>query len=396
MEFFPATMLVGPRQSGKTTLAKKFEEESGMSYASFDEMVNLISVQLDPIQFLELLKKPLVLDEIQRAPEIFLPIKVDIDQNRKAGRYLLTGSANPLLVPKIGDALTGRMAISTMWPLSQGEILGKKEKFLDCLFSDVAWSSHYEGCQQEELIQKFFRGGFPTLQKGNERQRKEWCNQYLFLMLQKDINDLSKIEGFSHLPALVYGLAARVGSTLNIEELSRITKTASTSVRRYMQLLESLFLLYRLGSWSLNVDKQLTKSPKLYFSDTALMLFILNMDEDLLRKDPQTLGYVLENFVVMECVKQCSWSSLSPKLFHYREEKGKNVEVDLVMEAKQKVVGVEIKLSSIVRPDDLKGLKSLKETAGKRFHKGIVLYTGSKILPLGDGLLAVPLSALWS
>ena len=281
-----------------------------MSYASFDEMANLISVQLDPIQFLELLKKPLVLDEIQRAPEIFLPIKVDIDQNRKAGRYLLTGSANPLLVPKIDKACFNRKnGYFDDVAIVSGRNFREEREVFRLSFFRCGLVVPLRGMSTRGTNSEILSWGISSLQKGNERQRKEWCNQYLFLMLQKDINDLSKIEGFSHLPALVYGLAAS-WSTLNIEELSRITKTASTSVRRYMQLLESLFLLYRLGSWSLNVDKQLTKSPKLYFSDTALMLFILNMDEDLLRKDPQTLGYVLENFVVMECVKQCSWSSL--------------------------------------------------------------------------------------
>ena len=136
MQFFPVILLVGPRQSGKTTLTKKIATESGMVYSSFDDINNLASVQMDPIGFLDLLNKPLILDEVQRAPEIMLPIKVDVDNNRYPGRYILTGSANPLLVPKLGDALTGRMAVCNMWPLSQGEILGSKEKFMDYLFSE--------------------------------------------------------------------------------------------------------------------------------------------------------------------------------------------------------------------------------------------------------------------
>lgn len=336
------------------------------------------------------------MDEVQRAPEIFLPIKVDVDNNRLPGRYILTGSANPLLVPKLGDALTGRMVISNMWPLSQGEILGAKEKFLDHLFSNEKWVGEFPHFDHEDLINKLFLGGFPALHMAsNEEERKVWCNNYLSLAIQKDINDLSKIEGFTHLPALMYGLASRVGSTLNIEELSRIAKTASTSLRRYIQLLESLFLFYRLPAWSPNMDKRLTKAPKVHYSDTALLLHVLNFNHDQLRSNLNVLGHVVENFVVMECVKQATWSECDPKLYHYRQEKEKGTEVDLVLESGGKIVGIEIKLSSVVRSDDIKGLKSLKETAGEAFHRGVILYMGNRVLSLGENIRAIPINALW-
>jgi len=223
-----------------------------------------------------------------------------------------------------------------------------------------------------------------------------WCNEYLSLTLQKDINDLSKIEGFAHLPALMYGLASRVGSTLNIEELSRIAKTASTSLRRYIQLLESLFLLYRLPSWSSNIDKRLTKAPKIHYSDTALLLHVLNLNYDQLKSNLNILGHIVENYVVMECVKQITWSVSAPKLYHYRHEKEKGTEVDLVLESAGKIVGIEIKLSSVVRSDDLKGLNSLRESAGKAFYRGVILYMGNRVLSLGKGMQAIPINALWN
>lgn len=397
MQFFPVVLVVGPRQSGKTTLTKKIGKERGMVYSSFDDINNLIGVQIDPIGYLNLLNKPLILDEVQRAPEILLPIKVDVDNNRHPGRYILTGSANPLLVPKLGDALTGRMAVCNMWPLSQGEILSVKEKFMEHLFAEESLPNQFPAFDQEELITKLFLGGFPALHtSSSEEERKVWCNDYLSLSIQKDINELSKIEGFAHLPALLYGLAARVGSTLNIEELSRMAKTASTSIRRYIQLLENLFMLYRLPAWSKNIDKRLTKSPKIHFSDTALLLHVLNMNHTQLRSNLNILGHVVENFIVMECVKQASWSKHDPKLYHYRQEREKGTEVDLVIESEGKVVGIEIKLSSVVRQDDLKGLNALKNAAGKSFHKGIILYMGNRVLPLGDNVRAVPINALWS
>ena len=254
----------------------------------------------------------------------------------------------------------------------------------------------FSAFDQEELIIKLFLGGFPALHiASSEDERKAWCNDYLSLSIQKDINELSKIEGFAHLPALMHGLAARVGSTLNIEELSRIAKTASTSIRRYIQLLENLFLLYRLPAWSKNIDKRLTKSPKVHFSDTSLLLHVLNINHSQLRSDPKTLGHVVENFVVMECVKQASWSKHDLKLYHFRQEKEKGTEVDLVIESERKVVGIEVKLSSVIRQDDIKGLKALKEMAGKAFHKGIILYMGNRILSLGEDMRGIPINALW-
>jgi uncharacterized protein len=396
MGFFPVIMLVGPRQSGKTTLTKKIGQEKGMTYATFDDLNALIGVQMDPIGYLNQLSKPLILDEVQRAPEIMLPIKVDVDNNRDPGRYILTGSANPLLVPKLGDALTGRMTLCNLWPLSQGEILRVKEKFMEYLFSDELLPAEFPPFDQEELIIKLFQGGFPALHAASsDEERRVWCNDYLSLSLQKDINELSKIEGLAHLPALMYGLAARVGSTLNVEELSRIAKTASTSIRRYIQLLENLFLLYRLSSWSKNIDKHLTKAPKIHFSDTALLLHILNFNHNQLRSNLNILGHVVENFIVMECVKQASWSRHNPKLYHFRQEKEKGTEVDLVIESEGKVVGIEIKLSSVVRQDDTNGLNALRANAGHLFHKGIILYMGHRVLPLGQNMLAMPISALW-
>jgi predicted AAA+ superfamily ATPase len=396
MQFFPVVLLVGPRQSGKTTLAKYLGQGSHLAYTSFDDINNLARVQLDPVVYLQQLEKPAILDEVQRAPEIFLPIKMDVDNNRIAGRYLLTGSANPLVVPRLGDSLAGRMALCNLWPLSQGELLGVQETFLAAVFSDEPWTiKQLPPLSQKELIAKLFTGGFPPLVHATtDEDRKTWCNNYLSLTLQKDINDLAKIEGFAHLPALLYGLAARVGATLNIEELARLTKTASTTLRRYLQLLESLFLIHKILPWSPRIDSRLTRSPKVYFVDTALLLHVFNLTSEQLQANLQVFGHVLENFVVMELVKQASWHKLTPSLYHYRQEQG--IEVDLIIETQEKVIGIEIKLSSVVRSEDLKGFNFLKAHAKEKFFKGIVLYMGDKILPFGDKMWAVPLNALWS
>lgn len=391
----PVMLIVGPRQCGKTTLSKSIGKELGMDYISCDNIASLASIQFDPAGFLNNQTKPLIIDEAQRAPEIFLPIKVDVDNNRNPGRYLLTGSANPLLVPSLGDSLTGRMGICNMWPLSQGEIRGVKENFFSSLVENKTWKKEYPVLSQHEIIEILLKGGFPNVVAAtNAEERREWCNDYLFNALQKDINDLSKIEHFSQMPSLLYGIANRIGSPLNVNSLTDLIRTSEATVRRYIELLKSLFLLYPLPSWSRNIDKKLSKASKIYFSDTALLLQSMDFDEERLLKMPNVLGQVFENFVIMELVKQTTWSQESLKLYHYRTHDQK--EVDIVLEfTSGKVIGIEIKLSSIIRKDDLKGLMSLKEDCGHNFHKGIIFYTGDQVLPFGDLCTALPISALW-
>ena len=220
---------------------------------------------------------------------------------------------------------------------------------------------YYPSMRSVEILMK---GGFPNVVAAkSSEERREWCNDYLFNALQKDINDLSKIEHFSQMPSLLYGIANRIGSPLNVNSLTDLIRTSEATIRRYIELLKSLFLLYPLPSWSRNIDKKLSKAIKIYFSDTALLLQSMDFDEERLLKLPNVLGQVFENFVVMELVKQATWSSEPVKLYHYRTHDQK--EVDIVLESPSgKVVGIEIKLSSIVRKDDLKGLMSLKEYCG--------------------------------
>lgn len=398
MTSMPVMIIVGPRQCGKTTMVKMLGNQTNMNYLSFDDITSLGAAQFDPVGFLGQQNKPMIIDEAQRAPGLFLPIKVDVDTNRVPGRYLLTGSANPLLVPHLGDALTGRMGFCNLWPLSQGELLGIQENFIDFLFTDQKIPSSFPPLPKQEFIATIALGGFPALHSAqSDEERRNWCNDYLFTTLQKDINELSKIERFSQMPSLFCGLANRVGSTLNTEELSRITQTSTATTRRYMQLMESLFLLYRLPAWSDNFDKKLVKSPKIYFTDTALLLHTLGIEKSRLLDMPQILGHVAENFVVMEIVKQTTWSSSLPSLHHYRLEKGNKCEVDLVLETHSgKLVGIEIKIAEVVRSDDFKGLIALKKHAKNSFHRGIVLYTGEKTVPFGEDLCAMPITALWN
>lgn len=398
LAFMPILLLRGARQTGKTTLAKAIAQEKGYTYITLDHLPALMAAKQDPVGFIAQITKPVILDEIQRVPELFLPIKNDVDQNRLPGRYFLTGSADPLLIPHLGDSLAGRMRLLNLWPLSQGEILKIHENFLDTLFDKTCTFAGGTTihCSKENILQRALIGGYPTsLQALSENQRKEWFQDYVFLVLQKDILELSKIEDITQIPHLLMLLASRVGSLLNIEEVARSIKFSSPTLHRYLNLLRTLFLVHLLPAWSGNLSKRLVKSPKVYLTDTALQLFMLNMDFDRLSKDLHLAGNVIENFVVMELLKQVSWSNQNIQMFHYRDYS--NTEVDILLEGPGgDLVGIEIKSSESISSDDFKGLKKVSQELGDKFIRGIVLYSGPMKLPFGEKFYALPISALWN
>lgn len=399
LENSPAVLLIGPRQSGKTTIMTKISEQQGYEFVSFDSIINQAAALEDPIGFIDSKQKPLMLDEVQRVPQIFLPIKVDIDKHRDInGRFALTGSANPLLVPKLGDALTGRMLLLQMWPLSQGELIGVQESFLNRVFSKDFGPSKEIAFSRQELLEKVVLGGFPGMHLAkNEKGRKAWCDSYLSLALQKDVQELAQIEGLSHMPKLLQIAATRVGSTLNYSDLATITGMSLTSLKRYLQLLHSLFLLHSIPPWSRNLGKRLTKAPKVYFIDTGVLLHTLDFDEERLGNTPSIFVGVAENFVVNELCKQISWNDSKRIKIYYCRFSDNLSEVDIVLEDERgKVVGIEVKSGETPGKEDFKHLKQLKELVGEDFLRGIVLYSGKEKVPFGSGNWAVPISDLWA
>ena len=397
LDYMPVVLLRGARQTGKTTLAKSIcSLKKKYNYLSFDHLPTLMAAKNDPISFIARLEKPVILDEIQRVPELFLPIKSDVDENRIPGRYLLTGSADPLLIPQLGDSLAGRMRLLTLWPFSQGEIMGKEETFIDQAFNQSPkLTGTALSCSREDLLSRVITGGYPApLQMKSEQHQYEWFNDYISLVLQKDVLDLSKIENLTQMPNLLMLLASRTGALLNTEELSRSIKLSSVTLSRYLDLLRTLFLVHLLPTWSGNLGKRLVKSPKVYLNDTALQLFMLNMDLDRLVKDQNLVCRVIENFVVLELLKQISWSNLNISMFHYRDYK--HSEVDIILEGPGgNLVAIEVKSSQTISNDDFKNLKRLQKSAGKKFIQGILFYTGTTHLPWGEKLTASPITSLW-
>ena len=391
----PVVLLTGARQTGKTTLMKQIGQEKNYTYVSFDDIRFLSAAKNDPIGFIAGLKKPVILDEVQRVPEIFLAIKQDVDENRTPGMYILTGSANPLLIPKLGDSLAGRMEIFTLYPLSQGELAGIKEKFIDTIFNNQLPTSSTV-LPKEELYEKMSKGGYPLVQDFDESGRESWFNGYIVTILQRDVKDISNITGISDLPLVLHLLATRVANLLNVAELSRATQIPVSTLDRYLTLLQTVYLIHLQQPWFANLGNRLVRAPKINFVDTGLLSFQLGIhvhENSII--EGRMIGPILENFVVGELYKQMGWSSMRVKLYHFRTAQG--FEVDVVLEnAAGQIVCIEIKKSSTVIAEDFKGLKYIQELTGNKFVAGIVLYTGTEHIPFGQKLFALPIQSLWS
>lgn len=392
----PVIILNGARQTGKSTLCQQFLDQRVVKaqLVTFDDPTNLAAAQHDPLGFLKDLSKHVMLDEVQRVPELFLSIKKLIDEDRESRRYILTGSADVMTLPKVADSLAGRIEINNLWPLSQGEILGNQSDFLEVLTSQ---DRKFQSSQTswKEVLQSILVGGYPeAVARKSDARRSKWFESYMISVLQKDIRDLANIEGLNQIPNVLQLLSVRVGSTLNMSDIARLSGIKNTTLQRYMALLEHVFLLVKIPAWTPNMEGQFVKSPKIYLNDTGLLSHLRGEDIDGLSANRSGVGALLENYVIMEIIKQLSWSNQYLKLYHFSMHKGG--EVDLVLENRQKqMFCIEVKSAASLKEKDFKGLKRLSELAGSRFQKGIVLYSGDEVVGFGDNLYAVPISTLW-
>ena len=405
----PVVLLNGARQTGKTTLVESLISDSfPAQYLTLDDATVLSAVQSDPDGFIAGLKGPVVLDEIQRAPGIFVAIKAAIDRQRRPGRFLLTGSANVLLLPKLSESLAGRMEILTLLPLSQGEIHGVRENFIDAAFSaaGILPAKSHSGSGRPEahgamhtsaqLFSAILRGGYPEIQRRPVfERRRAWFGSYITTILQRDVRDLANIESMSALPRLLSLMAARAGGLQNFAELASGSGLPQSTLKRYVTLLEATFLVQFVRPWSGNLGTRLVKAPKLYFTDTGLLAHLLGPDEERLKADGILRGPLLENFVAMELRKQSAWSRVRPEIYHFREHAG--AEIDVVLEdARGRLVGIEVKAAGAVKSEDFRWLRAFATDTGKKFVRGIVLYTGEKTVAFGENLTAAPVWSLWS
>lgn len=391
----PVVLLHGARQTGKSTLIKSLVgEEYPAEYLTFDDPGILSAAQNNPIEFLSAYEGSIALDEVQRVPGIFHAIKSLVDKKRTPGKYILTGSSNVLLIPKISESLAGRMEILNLFPFSQNEITGSDSNFVDNVFGKN-YKLPKVPEKQNELIKRVITGGYPEmLSRKNKERQDAWFKSYVTTILQRDVRDIANIEKLSELPKLLKLFASRAGTLLNFAEFSRSSAIPQTTLKRYTALLEAIFMIYLLPAWSGNLSKRLIKTPKLYLSDTGLLSHLTGFDSETRKTDALLWGRVLENFVLMELVKQASWSDFNLSLYHFRTSSGQ--EVDFVIERSDgSLVGIEVKASSQVDAGMFNHMKAFAEETGKKFLRGVVFYTGEKAIPFAKNMYALPVDVLW-
>jgi predicted AAA+ superfamily ATPase len=395
----PAVLVNGARQTGKSTLVQSEElGHANRQYLTFDDPSVLAAAKHDPNGFIAGLNSPVTLDEIQHVPQLFPAIKVAIDRKRKPGQFLLTGSANVMLLPNLSESLAGRMEVLTLWPFSQGEIQGVQENFIDTFFSrtSVNWPGKLSTISGADLLEVIIVGGYPpAVARQSAARRDAWFQSYIMTMLQRDIQDLASIADITAIPRLLSVVASRAGGLLNFADLSRAIALPQTTLKRYFALLEGTFLVQLLRPWARNLGKRLIHSPKVYLNDSGLLAYALGATVDRFNSQGNLTGAVLENFVLMELRKQCAWSATRPELFYWRTASGQ--EVDIVLEDRGgRVVGIEVKAAATVGSRDLRGLKALADEVGKKWVRGVVLYTGSEVIPFAANQHGIPVNRLWS
>lgn len=384
----------GARQCGKSTLLHQVARADAAEWRDLDLPAVRQAAIADPTGFVDY-PDMMVIDEIQRVPELLLPIKVEVDRDPRPGRYLLSGSARVLGLRALPDALPGRMETIELWPFSQGEIDEMPDGFIDAVFEQAGDLRHDSEVTRAEYAERIVRGGFPeAVARTNARRRQRFFDSYVADLITRDVSQLSDIERAAQMRALVRLLAARSGQLLVSAKLGNDVGLSQMTALRYISLLEEVFLIKRIPAWSRNLGSRAIGTAKVAFVDSGIAANLLGADARSLIRPDGPFGPLLEGFVQMELARQATWSDTRVELFHYRTKD--KVEVDAVLENRQgKVVGIEVKAASTVGQDDFRGLRHLAQRIGDDFLVGLVLYTGQQTLSFGPTLRAMPISAIW-
>lgn len=393
----PVVLVSGPRQSGKTTLARQFS--AGRTYLSLDDAPTLAAAREDPVGLIRTVDAA-VIDEVQRAPNLLLAIKKAVDEDRRPGRFLLTGSANLMMMPNVADSLAGRVENQILLPLAQSEMAPGGEHcvdWLDQLFLHRIpfMAPSVRGSSDGALADRVLGGGYPeSVARSSVRRRQAWARQYLNMLIQRDVRDLARLDKLDQLPRLLGMMAHVSGQLCNFTQLGGQIGLDHKTVGKYLSVFEQMYLLQRVPVWSGNGLSRLVKTPKLQFIDSGLLAALLEVSDISPIHHRTAFGKLLECFVFGELLKLCTWSEHRYALCFYRDKDQR--EVDFVLEnAMGSVVGIEVKAAATIGHQDFAGLRHLAMLAPGRFTCGLVLYDGVETLPMGPGLWAVPIATLW-
>ncbi|MCD6046107.1 MAG: hypothetical protein K0R48_1270 [Gammaproteobacteria bacterium] len=389
MKDTPVVLINGPRQSGKTTLVKEYSPS--LSYYTLDDDNILNAAKQDPVGFIQGIDKAII-DEIQRAPELLRAIKLSVDQHRQPGRFLLTGSANLLTLPKIGDSLAGRMEILTLLPLSLAE-MGRRESLFLSYAKNQSWPQQVPS-EQLEIISRVLTGGYPEmLMRPDLARRSAWAKSYIKAIVERDIKDISSIEKLVEMPRLLEVLAQQSGKLTNFTQIGGQLNLDSKTAQKYIGLLETLFLVHQLKPWHGNALNRILKTPKIHFLDSGLLASLNRVTIESVEWNKSDFGALLETWVYGELLKTISFTEEPWNIYYYRDKD--KVEVDFILENHaRKIIGIEVKASHTIFNQDFRGLRKLADLTDKNWLSGIVLYNGDKCLSFGDKFWAIPFSML--
>lgn len=401
----PVVLINGPRQAGKTTLVKELSSPA-RAYLTLDDSAVLQVARNDPQGFIQRLDT-VVLDEVQRVPELLLAIKFAVDMDRRPGRFLVTGSADLMSLPRVADSLAGRVEVLTLLPLAGAEMTGSAGRWLDEVFHALHRNETLPSVPQTGAVQhtgaglerRVLQGGYPeALKRTSTARRNAWARAYIDAIIQRDVRDITSVEKLSLMPKLLFALAQMSGQLCNYTQLGGQLGLDAKTVNKYLTILEQLFQVRRVPAWTGRALSRVVKTPKVQFLDSGLLCSLLALNDDSFVRDRSMLGHVLECFVYGEILKQCTWSSDTYEVMMYRDRD--QVEVDFVIENRPLgIMGVEVKAAASIQAADFAGLKTLAAAAGGQFLGGILLYDGIHTLPFGSvggkPLWAMPLSTLW-
>lgn len=390
----PVVCLLGPRQCGKTTLAQTLAPDR--AFVSLDERSYYKVATDDPVGFVASLPDAVTLDEVQRAPDLLPAVKRAVDRDRRAGRFLLTGSANLLLLPIVTESLAGRMKVAHLQPLTEAEKMRTPGRFL----SDLLEGAFVPGIERGKksagptLAKLLVAGGYPEPLTRPSHRARQWHRQSLHNVIERDVQDVTRVKDGHALAHLLELLALRNAQLLNVSHLARDLGMHRETAEHYLAVLERLFLVRRLPAWHRNGAKRLIKSPKIHLLDSGLAATLADLTADDWLDARDRMGHLLESFVVQQLMAQATWTDPDLRFWHYHDKD--RIEVDMVISRGRKVWGVEVKAASTLSSGDGRGLARLADCCGKDFQRGILLYAGENVLPLADTrMLAVPLSDLW-
>ncbi len=390
----PAVLIQGPRQCGKTTLAQTIGESEGYQYSTFDDDGTRSYATEDPLGFVKSLPDRTILDEAQLVPGLFPSIKLAIDNDRTAGRFILTGSVNLLQMTRTKESLAGRMDIVRLHPFSQNELERTAPRFLDFLFASDSFIRE-EPPFDEQVIRRVVAGGYPAALQRTPTRRANWYQTYIEALIERDASIIMEIQSLETLPRLLQLAAAQTAQLLNVNGLASSFQLNRLTIGKYLTLLEKMFLLERIPPWHNNHLKRLVKTSKIHLCDTGIICALLNLNAVSLSANRPLFGHILETFVLQELKRQASAHQQRHTFHHFRDRYG--VEVDIVIQRSAlAAAGVEVKASGTVVNSDFKGLRKLEEALGEKFAGGVLLYTGDRVMPFGDKLYALPLQFLWA